>query len=97
MVLKRAYNTVANYKCAISDPINVYYNIDTNNSRNIISLMKGLWELRPPQRGIMPKWDRSVVLEYLRSPTFEPLDHAKWDDLIAKCAFLFQLGTERRL
>ena len=97
MVLKRAYNTVANYKCAISDPINVYYNIDTNNSRNIISLMKGLWELHPPQRGIMPKWDLSVVLEYLRSPTFEPLDHAKWDELIAKCAFLFQLGSGGRL
>ena len=30
MVLKQAYNTVANYKCAIADLIRVYYDIDTN-------------------------------------------------------------------
>ena len=64
MVLKQAYNTVANYKCAIADLIRVYYDIDTNIQGISPPWYKDFGSCVPPQRGIMPKWDLSDVLEY---------------------------------
>ena len=44
-----------------------------------------------------PSWDLLKVLEYLRSPVFEPLDQCSLRDLTRKTLFLVALASAKRI
>ena len=44
-----------------------------------------------------PSWDLPTVLNYLRSPSFEPLSSASLRDLTCKTLFLPSLATAKRV
>ena len=46
---------------------------------------------------VPPGWDLNVVLQFLRSPPFEPLLEADFRSLSKKCLFLLALATAKRV
>ena len=79
---RRAYRTVAAYKCALKLPFSMHYNVDVDDPLTT-SFMRGLFRKKPPCRGApLPTWDLTDLLKYLKSPEFEPLERAPWPRLI---------------
>ena len=72
LVLGRAYKTVATYKCALSLPLKVGWNLDLD-SVFTKKFMAGVWNGNPPRPTPMPEWDLSVLLRFLRGDLFEEL------------------------
>ena len=52
---------------------------------------------RPLVSSRVPPWDLSIVLSFLRSEAFEPLDKAPLRELTKKTLFLLSLATARRV
>ena len=94
--LRKAYKTVAGYKCAVADPLYANFGISLE-TKEIRALLKGVYARRPPPRdGLMPEC-LSDLLDYLRGPSFEPLETARWGALIKKTLILFLLASGRRI
>ena len=56
------------------------------------------FQVEAPCRSVRPpSWDLTKVLDYLRSPVFEPLSNALLRDLTRKTLFLVALATSRRV
>ena len=56
------------------------------------------FKVEAPCRAVRPpSWDLLKVLNYLRSPTFEPLSYASLRDLTRKTLFLVSLATAKRV
>ena len=56
------------------------------------------FQVEVPCRSVRPpSWDLIKVLEYLRSPLFEPLSSASLRDLTRKTLFLVALATAKRV
>ena len=56
------------------------------------------FQVEAPCRSVRPpSWDLLKVLEYLRSPVFEPLSNASLRDLTRKTLFLVALATVKRV
>ena len=95
--LRRAYRTVAGYKCAVAEPLYANFGISLE-TREIKALLRGVYARRPPPKdGLMPGWCLSDLLEYLRGPPFDPLETAGWGALIKKTLVLFLLASGRRI
>lgn len=95
--LRRAYRTVAGYKCAVAEPLYANFGISLE-TREIKALLRGVYARHPPPKdGLMPGWCLSDLLEYLRGPPFEPLETARWGALIKKTLVLFLLASGRRI
>ena len=64
---KRAYRTVAAYRCALKQPLLLHYGLDIDCPTSV-AFMKGLFHIRPPCRGApMPMWELTDLPQYLRS------------------------------
>ena len=56
------------------------------------------FQVEAPSRSVRPpSWDLIKVLDYLRSPVFEPLSSASLRDLTRKTLFLVALATAKRV
>ena len=94
----KAYNTIGVYKCAIFTPLYYKYNINLRKNIRVSDFMQGLFALNPPPKKFnTPKWDISLVLNFLKSPQFEPLDEVPWKHCIMKTLFLLMLSSGRRI
>ena len=94
----KAYNTIGVYKCAIFTPLYYKYNINLRKNIRVSDFMQGLFALNPPPKKFnTPKWDISLVLNFLKSPQFEPLDEVPWKQCIMKTLFLLMLSSGRRI
>ena len=94
----KAYNTIGVYKCAIFTPLYYKFNINLRDNIRVADFMQGLFALAPPPKKFnLPKWDISLVLNFLKSPQFEPLDEVPWKNCIMKTLFLLMLSSGRRI
>ena len=81
------YRTLTSYRCALKDPL--YHclglDIDVQESQDF---MKGLFNFITPNKSApMPLWSLPVLLKFLKSSVFEPLDSCPWDRLIQKTLY----------
>lgn len=63
---------------------------------NIIRLLKGVFNSRPPVLKLVPEWDLPKVLDLLKKPPFEPLKSVPLKYLTWKTVFLVAISTYRR-
>ena len=91
----RALSTVKGYFYAIRDPLKHTSKLDVMSHREVHQQFAGMWMIRPPTRGsqLMPKWDLNVLLSYLNSNIFEPLERAPWDRQCQKTIILILFAT----
>ena len=70
--------------------------IAVGQHQDIIRLLKGVFNTRPPQKRLMPEWDLGKVLDLLASPVFEPMSKISLKYLTLKSVFLAAISTFRR-
>lgn len=63
---------------------------------NIIRLLKGIFNSRPPVVKLIPEWDLHKVLKFISKPPFEPLTMSPLKYLTWKAVFLAAITTFRR-
>ena len=74
--VEREYRTLAVYKCALKHPLLWACDIDIDG---VITeyFMRGVFNFRPPQKiREIPKWSLNLLLRFLKSDYFEPLETA---------------------
>ena len=96
LVNGKAYRTVATYKCALSLPLKVCWDLDLDNVCTK-KFMMGVWNGNPPRPSPMPEWDLSSLLLYIRSDLFEDLRDVSFALLTQKTLVLLLLASGRRL
>ncbi len=67
-----------------------------SSSPAISALIKGMFTVRPPSRELVPEWDLPLVLQYLASEEYEPLQTLSLLKLSMKTAFLVAVACGRR-
>ena len=94
--VEREYRTLAVYKCALKLPLLWACDLDIET---VITeyFMKGVFNFRPPQKTReMPRWSLNLLLSFLKSDYFEPLETANPIRLTQKALFLILLASGRR-
>ena len=95
-VNNKAYKTIAAYKCALSLPLKLCFNLDLDGVRTT-SFMRGAWNRNPPKPRPMPSWDLSDLLCFLRSDRFEDLRTVPFFLLTQKVLALLLIASGRRI
>ena len=96
-VNKLQYRTLTGYRSALRLPIYWCCGLEINTAVSN-QFLRGLFNLRPPLRAApMPVWNINVLLSYLQSDRFEPLDLASVDHLSQKTLCLILLASGRRI
>ena len=91
------YRTVSGYRCALRHPLYWGCGFDVNSFVSD-QFLRGLFNYRPPARAApMPVWSINVLLSYLQSAAFEPLDSVPSSFLIQKVLCLILLSSGRRI
>ena len=73
----RKYRTISVYKAALVCPLLWACNVDLDVLDITSRFMRGTFNFDPPDRAAeMPRWSLNVLLKYLRSSHFEPLEFA---------------------
>ena len=96
-VLHLQYRTVSGYRCALRLPLfwGCGFDVVTFASDQFL---RGLFNFRPPSRAApLPLWNVNVLLAYLQSPVFEPLDSIPPRLLLQKTLCLLLLASGRRI
>ena len=94
--VEREYRTLAVYKCALRHPLLWACDIDIEGAITEY-FMRGVFNYRPPQKTReMPKWSLDLLLRFLKSKYFEPLETAHPTRLTQKALFLILLASGRR-
>lgn len=70
--------------------------ISVGQHPDIIRLLKGVFNTRPPEKRLVPEWDLRKVLDFLTSKTFEPISKVSLKYLTLKSVFLAAISTFRR-
>ena len=63
---------------------------------DILRLLKGVFNSRPPDKRLMPEWDLKKVLDFLLGSLFEPISKVSLKYLTLKSVFLAAISTFRR-
>ena len=93
----RKYRTLAGYKCALYCPLLWTCDLEMEDLLITSKFMRGAFNFNPPQKAkVMPKWSLNVLLRYLRSSVFEPLERAPLYRLMQKTIALVLLSSGRR-
>ena len=94
---RKQYRTLSAYRCALRLPILWSCKLDINCSTSE-QFLRGLFNYNPPNKASpMPLWNLNVLLEFLQSPKFEPLEHAQYSCLVQKTLCLILLASGRRI
>lgn len=90
------YNTIAGYRSALSSYLGCIEGFKVGQHPEVIKLLKGVFNVRPPTRHLTPLWDLKRVLNKLKGPPFEPLDQVSLKWRTRKTALLVALATAAR-
>lgn len=96
-VFRRAYRTIASYKCALQLPLLFHLKLDicVETTRRFL---EGCYNDLPPSGDDrMPEWELDDLLRYLCTAKFEPLSNVPFKQVAQKALALILLGTGRRL
>ena len=94
-----ATSTVINYFYACVEPAWFMFGLDIKADAFLSKILKGMKKVRPGSRGAsaFPKWPLEILLRYLNSDVFEPLEQADYSIIRIKLLILVFLNTGRRL
>ena len=88
--------TVEGYRSALSLLLRSAAGLDIGNNEFLCTMIKGMYQLRPLTRSVVPSWDLTIVLEALTKPPFEPLLSCSNKHLTLKTVFLVALASGAR-
>ena len=80
----------------LSATLRTYDNYPVGKHPDIIRVIKGVFNSRPPQTRLLPEWDLPSVLEILEKDPFEPLSSTSLKNLTLKTVFCIAITTFRR-
>ena len=95
-----SHATLCNYRSAIASTIKAVRGLDDcviSNSHTVRLVLDGVKSEFPLKTVSPPFWDVFVVLKFLQSKTFEPLNESSWLQLSRKTLFLVWLACARRV
>ena len=93
----RQYRTVSGYRCALRLPILWACEVDVNCPTSD-HFLRGLFNFSPPLKTKpMPLWNINVLLDFLQTSRFEPLELAPFPCLVQKTLCLLLLASGRRI
>lgn len=90
------YRTIAGYRSMLSAILPPADGVSIGQHPDIIRLLKGVFNKRPPEKRLVPEWDLRKVLDFLTSKTFEPISKISLKYLTLKSVFLAAISTFRR-
>ena len=93
---KLAVGTIKGYRSVLHSVLR-HTNIDIRNSQDISDVIKSFVLERPPNRRKSVSWNVDVVLKYLCSERFEPLEEIPLKELTKKTVFLLALALAKRV
>lgn len=91
-----AYGSLAVFRSAISKFHEGLNGKPVGQNVHICRFLKGAFNIRPPNKSLLPSWDLSVVLEGLGKPPFAPSKSISMKYLTLKSAFLVAITSGRR-
>ena len=96
-VKKLSVSCIKGYRAALSSVFKFSEGLNIGSNPVISDLISAFEKEVPRRRFVPPKWDLDIVLRYLRSPTFEPIQNLTLHRLTQKTAFLLALATAKRV
>ena len=90
------FHTIAGYRSMLSVILSPVDGFKVGQHPDILLLIKGVFNSRPPKKRLVSKWDLSVVLKALQKEPFEPLRKVSSKYLTYKTAFLIAVTCFRR-
>ena len=89
--------TVAAYRTAIGALHHGFHTGSSVSNHPILtSLLKGMFNIRPPTRNLVPEWDLPLVLQFIASREFSSLRELSLIELSQRTAFLLSVACGRR-
>ena len=90
------YKTITGYRSMLSSILPRVEGFPIGQHPNIIRLLKGIFNERPPLKKLVPEWNLCLILGCLRKSPFEPLKDASLKHVTWKTCFLVAITTFRR-
>lgn len=90
------YRTISGYRSMLSVMLPPINGISVGQHPDIIRLLKGVFNSRPPVKHLVPEWDLHLVLNILSKAPFEPMHKISLKFLTWKTVFLTAISTFRR-
>ena len=90
------YRTIAGYRSMLSVILPPIDGIKVGQHPDIVRLIKGVFNSRPPQKRLLPEWNLETVLSALQKKPFEPLKKASLKLVTYKTVFLIAISCFRR-
>ncbi|XP_064087254.1 uncharacterized protein LOC135201886 [Macrobrachium nipponense] len=95
-VKRLSHSAIAGYRSMLSNTFK-FHLPEISTSRCIHDLIRSFKIERPGLPNRAPPWDLSVVLRFLSSPEFEPIENLTLRQLTKKVLFLTALATAKRV
>ncbi|KAJ8024145.1 hypothetical protein HOLleu_36791 [Holothuria leucospilota] len=90
-------STIKNYRSAIASVHSGFSDGSTvGSNQTILTLLKGMFNKRPPRRRLAPSWSINEVLSSFSSSPYEPIQNSPLDALTKKTIFLVAAASSRR-
>lgn len=90
------YRTIAGYRSMLSVILPPVNGIKVGQHPDIVRLIKGVFNSRPPQKRLVPEWNLEAVLSSLQKKPFEPMKNASLKFITFKTVFLIAITCFRR-
>lgn len=90
------YRTIAGYRSMLSVLLPQVDKFPIGQHPDVIRLLKGVFNTRPPEIRLVPEWDLKQVLDSLCEAPFEPMLKASLKYITWKSVFLTAISTFRR-
>lgn len=90
------YRTIAGYRSMLSVLLPQVDKVPIGQHPDIIRLLKGVFNTRPPEIRLVPEWNLKQVLDSLCEAPFEPMFKASLKYITWKSVFLTAISTFRR-
>ncbi|KAJ8025959.1 Ribonuclease H2 subunit A [Holothuria leucospilota] len=90
-------STIKIYRSAIASVHSGFSDGSTvGSNQTILTLLKGMFNKRPPRRRLAPSWSINEVLSSFSSSPYEPIQNSPLDALTKKTIFLVAAASSRR-
>lgn len=89
--------TIKGYRSMISDTYRHHGGFEVGRDKDLSDLLANFERSRPRTRVLFPSWDIGLVLKWLDSASFEPLQVATLRSLTLKTCFLTALASAARV
>ncbi|CAC5387458.1 unnamed protein product [Mytilus coruscus] len=88
--------TIAGYRSMLSAVLPPVKNFPVGQHPNIVRIIKGVFNSRPPKVKVLPEWNLELLLQALEKKPFEPMQEVDLKHVTLKTVFLVAITTFRR-